>query len=267
MDNYKIVQPGDYTKEHLECINKFKNSMYFFAPQTDIMFLLKDINFRGIIGSDVSAKTFGLKSGKDFIGKCIADFPCESIVKHAAQITRQEQDLIDTLDIDKKLEVLCVFDYCDGLKARVANKRLFYHQPSASILGVISTATNVKLRDFINIVPTYILRFGVLGSIGSMKPDAKIHDMNLTEYEQEICFLFLLGWDFKQVANFMDVFRPQIKPRTTDAVIKKKNYICQKLNLTNTNLKNLCEYLFSIGFHTKMPESFYSRMIGAKIVS
>jgi len=267
VENYKIVKPDGYTKEHLAYIDQFKDSMILLASQTDFMCLLKDVNCRSIIGSDISAKTFGFKSGADFADKLIADFPCESIASHAAQITQQEQELINTCDISKNSEVLCVFEYCDGLKARVANKRLFYHKPSASILGIVGTATNVQLRDFINIVPTYILRFGVLGSIESMKQEVNVQGVTLNEYEQEICFLFLLGWNFQQVTEFMDVFRPKSTPRTTDTIVKKKNYICHKLGLTNTNLKNLCEYLFSIGFHKKMPESFYSRMIGSKILN
>jgi hypothetical protein len=267
MEKYKIVKPENYTKEHLGYIDQFRDSMTFVASQADFMCLLKDVNCRSIIGSDVSAKTFGFKAGKDFAGKLIADFPCESIASHAAQIIQQEQELINTYDVSKNSEVLCVFEYCDGLKARVANKRLFYHQPSASILGIIGTATNVQLRDFINIVPTYILRFGVLGSIEAMKQEVNIQGTVLNEYEQEICFLFLLGWSFQQVAEFMDVFRPNDTPRAIDTIVKKKNYICHKLGLTNTNLKILCEYLFSVGFHKKMPESFYSKMIGSKILN
>jgi len=267
MKKYTVIKPENYTKEHLAYIDQFKDSMTFLTHQTDLMCLLKDVNCRSIIGSDVSAKTFGFKTGRDFAGKLIADFPCESIASHAAQIIKQEQELINTCDVSKNSEVLCVFEYCDGLKARVANKRLFHHKQSAAILGIVGTATNVQLRDFINIVPTYILRFGVLGSIESMKHEVNIQGALLNEYEQEICFLFLLGWNFQQVTEFMDVFRPKDTPRTTDTIVKKKNYICHKLGLTNTNLKNLCEYLFSIGFHKKMPESFYSRMIGSKILN
>ncbi len=100
---------------------------------------------------------------------------------------------MDTCDVNKNLEVLCVFEYCDGLKAMVINKKLFYHEASSSILAVLGLATNVQLRDFINIVPTYILRFGALGSIESMRQNTDIEGVKLNKYEQEICFLFLLG--------------------------------------------------------------------------
>jgi len=267
MEKYTVVKPEDYTKEHLAYIDQFKDSTDFLATQMKLMFSLKNTDFRGIIGSDESAKVFGLKSGQDFADRHIVDYPCEGIAKCAEQITQQEQELINSCDVNKKLEVLCVFEYCDGLKSVIANKHLFHHKPSASILGIIGDAKNVKLGEFINIIPTYILRFGAVGSMEPMEKNIKIQDVMLSEYEQEICFLFLLGWGFKQIADFMDVFRPDVILRTVDTVNREKNYICQKLGLTGTNLKNLCEYLFSLGFHTKIPESFYQRIIGAKVIN
>jgi hypothetical protein len=267
MEKYKIVKPENYTEDHIKCISQFKNATSLLSTQTNLMFYMKDTNLKFITGTDTSAKTLGLERGLDFTGLDIADLPCESVVRYAAQINDQEQKLMDSCDISKNLEVLNVFEFADGLKARVATRRPFYHLASKSILGVSSSAVNVELKDFINIIPSYILRFGAIGSIESMKHGTNIQSVTLNEYEQEVCFLFLLGWSFQQVADFMDIFRPNETPRTTDAIIKKKNYICQKLGLTNTNLKNLCEYLFSIGFQNKMPESFYSKMIGTKILN
>ncbi|MCC2644390.1 MAG: hypothetical protein K0R94_168 [Burkholderiales bacterium] len=267
MKKYNIVKPEDYTKEHFEYIHKFRESTDFLATQMELMFFVRDVNSKFIMGTDISATKFGLKSGKDFIGKFTHELPCESVANHAWQIVRQEQSLIETYDINKSIEVLNVFEFTDGLKARMATKRLFYHQETSSILGVSSYAINVELKDFINIIPSYILRFGAIGSIESMQQDTQIDNVILSEYEQEICFLLMLGWDFKQITDFMDIFRPRKVPRTIDAIIKKKNYICGKFGITNTSLKNLCEYLFSIGFHHKMPESFYSRIIGVKVMS
>jgi|GEM_PF-3111656 len=267
MEKYTVVKPEDYTEDHIKYVSQFKDSASLLSTQTNIMFYIKDADLKFIVGTDTSAKTLGLKRGSDFTGLGIADLPCESVVMCAAQINSQEQKLMDSCDINKSLEVLNVFEFADGLKARVATRRPFYHLASKSILGVSSSAVNVELKDFINIIPSYILRFGAIGSIESMKQDINIQGPALNEYEQEVCFLFLLGWSFQQVADFMDIFRPNGTPRTTDAIIKKKNYICQKLGLTNTNLKNLCEYLFSIGLHNKMPESFYSKMIGTKIIN
>src|SRR5579863_1348821 len=267
MEKYKIVKPESYTEDHIKYINQFKDSVSLLSMQTNLMLGLKDTNLKFISGTDISAKTLGLKCGSDFAGRGMLDIPCEGVMKYAEQIDKQEQDLLDSCDVNKNVEALSVFEYTDGLKARTIVRQLFYHQPSASILGVSNSVTNVKLKDFINIIPSYILRFGAIGSIESMKQDTNIQGAALNGYEQEVCFLFLLGWSFQQVADFMDIFRPNGTPRTTDAIIKKKNYICQKLGLTNTNLKNLCEYLFSIGLHNKMPESFYSKMIGTKIIN
>jgi hypothetical protein len=267
MDKYTVVKSENYTEEHIKYTNQFKDSVSFLSMQTNLMFYVKDADLKFIIGTDTSAKTLGLKYGSDFTGLAMTDLPCESVAKSAKQITSQEQELMDLCDISKSLEVLNVFEFTDGLRARVATRRPFYHQTSKSILGISSSAINVELKDFINIIPSYLLRFGAIGSIESMKQDINIQDIVLNEYEQEICFLFLLGWSVQQVTDFMDIFRPNDTPRTTDAIIKKKNYICQKLGLTNTNLKNLCDYLFSIGFQNKMPESFYLKMIGSKIIN
>ncbi|HLX53778.1 MAG TPA: hypothetical protein VKR58_07550 [Aquella sp.] len=266
MEKYNVVKPENYTKEHLEYINKFKKSTDLLATQMELLFLVNDVNSKIIMGSDASAVKFGFKSGKELIGKRFADFPLEDVARCDAQRIQWDQELINTDDIKKQKEILFVFNFVDGLKARLATDRLFYHQQSNAILGVLSSAKTVGLRDFINIVPTYILRFGALGSIESMQQYTDIEGIALNEYEQEICFLFLLGWDCRQIADFMDVFRPNINPRTGDTIIKKKNYICQKLGLTNTNIENFCEYLVSLGFHTKMPNSFYSRVIGAKVL-
>ncbi|MCC2626141.1 MAG: hypothetical protein K0R14_2014 [Burkholderiales bacterium] len=267
MKKYTVVKPENYTEEHVKYINQFKDSISLLSVQTNLMLGLKDTTLKFITGTDTSAKTLGLKYGADFTGRGILDIPCDGVAKYAEQINQQEQGLLDTCDISKGLEALSVFEFADGLKARTVTRQLFYYQPSASILGITNSVINVKLKDFINIIPSYILRFGAIGSIEAMQQDTKIENITLNEYEQEICFLFLLGWSIQQVTDFMDIFRPNNTPRTADAIIKKKNYICQKLGLTNTNLKNLCEYLFSIGFQNKMPESFYLKMIGTKIIN
>ncbi len=89
MKKYTVVKPGDYTKEHFAYIDKFKNSMDFLASQADIMFSLKDSDFKGVVCSEISAKIFGFKSGSNFLGKHLEDYPCEGMAKYANQVTEQ----------------------------------------------------------------------------------------------------------------------------------------------------------------------------------
>ena len=78
-------------------------------------------------------------------------------------------------------------------------------------------------------MPNYILEFGSGCSIEQVQGKFKLQDVELTEYEQEVSFLLLLNWDFKQIADFMNKYRPKPKTRVADSIIKSKNYICEKL--------------------------------------
>jgi len=117
------------------------------------------------------------------------------------------------------------------------------------------------------IIPSFIIRFGITGSFEAIDKNTTINDFSLTDYEQEVCFLILLNWDFKQIADFMNQTRPEYTNRSSDTIIKKKNYLCNKFNLKSTNVENLQEFLVSIGFHNKMPLSFYNRIICSKVLT
>jgi hypothetical protein len=64
----------------------------------------------------------------------------------------------------------------------------------------------------------------------------------------------------------MNTFRGEHYTRTADTIIKKKNYICEKLSLPSTNVSDLQDFLVSVGFHNSMPQSFYNRIIGSTIL-
>jgi hypothetical protein len=160
---------------------------------------------------------------------------------------------------------LNVHHYTDGLKARVFKKRVLFHEETNSILGTMYSGHDVELKDFVNIIPNYVIQFGALGN----KEISHINSeevLPLNDYEQEICFLLLLNWNFNQISDFMNQFRPDRTTRSADTIIKKKNYICQKLLLETNRTSDLCEHLVSVGFHHKMPSSFYARIIGSKVL-
>lgn len=267
MNNYKIVAPKDFTEEQTNYINQLKYATTLLSEQISTLMLIKDIDSRLIVGSDASAKVFGLTNGRDLSGMCISDIPCPSVAEHAQQFKLQDEKLMKQDDITTPLECLDVIGYSDGVKTSITTKQIVFHQPSLSILGTTSTAFRVKLRDFVNIIPRYSFKFGAIGSVESINSKTKLLcDIKLTDYEQEICFLLLLDWSYKEIAEFMNQSRPERTTRSADTIIKKKDRICQKLLLRGSYLKTLIDYLVSINFHHKMPSTFYSRIIGTKIL-
>ena len=267
MKQYKIVAPENFTKEHIEYIESFKAALKILPSTRDLTFFLKDVNSRIIYAPDTFAIALGAKSGSEIEGKIASELPCQSVAAFADQFVVQEQSLMKSPDTKKIVEVLDIFEFSYGLQARKTLKTLLYHEESDSILGTVHQSTPAEVKNFINIIPSYILRFGAIGSMEANSKDFNIKDVPLTDYEQEICFLLLLNWSFGQIADFMNQFRPNLAPRTANTIIKAKNHICEKLELNLTNKEVLCEYLFASGFHKKLPSSFYRNMLGSTIVN
>ena len=191
--------------------------------------------------------------------------PCTGTASYADCYVQEDLALINSLGT-KKSTVLNIHKYSDGLKARIFKKYTLNHVPSQSILGIVYVGHNLELENVLKIIPNYLIRFGITGSKEFNDGDITVNKIKLTDYEQEICFLFLLNWEFKQIADFMNSFRPLTLPRTADTIIKKKNYLCAKFNLDSSRLKDLQDFLVSVGFHNKMPVSFYDRIIGSQLL-
>lgn len=261
---YKLVKPNDFTKEHLEYIDDFKKMIRMLSDTTDTLMGAKDINSRHIISTSSHAKIVGLNKCGDVTDRLDDEMPCDGTAQYAEQFVQVDKSLLATRDIKKGIVILNIHNYGDGTRARIFKKFLLKHDNSKSILGTIYSGQNIDLVDVLNIMPSYITQFGKTGSIESINQSSKIvDDITLTEYEQEICFLLLLNWNFKQIASFMNYYRPVPQPRTIDTIIKKKNYICNKLRLNSNLLADLQEFLVSIKFHNKIPLSFLGFIIGA----
>ena len=267
MDNNlcKIVSPDQFTPEHLSYINDLKRSIGIISNQLDIILGAKDINSRHIISTNTYACIVGLTSGEAVSGRLDKEMPCDGTTQYADDFVKEDLALINLLNPEGSISVLNVHHYSDGLKARLFKKRILYHNDSNSILGTTYSGFDIELKNVLNILPSYIIKFGVTGSlsIGTYKVSDNV---DLTDYEQEICFLLLLNWDFKQIASFMNETRSEYGTRMADTIIKKKNYICEKLSLPTTNVSCLQEYLVSIGFHNIMPVSFYNRIVGSTVL-
>ena len=220
---YKLVKPSDFTKDHLEYIDDFKKMIRMLSDTTDTLMGAKDINSRHIISTSSHAKIVGLNKCGDVTDRLDDEMPCDGTAQYAKQFVQVDKSLLATRDIKKGIVILNIHNYGDGTRARVFKKFLLKHDNSKSILGTIYSGHNIDLVDVLNIMPSYITQFGQTGNIESINENSKIvNDITLTEYEQEICFLLLLNWNFKQIANFMNYYRPVLQPRTFDTIIKKK---------------------------------------------
>ncbi len=267
MNSYKIITPELFTQEHLNYIDDFKKSINMISLQSDLILGAKDTNSRHIISTNSYATIVGLTNGNDVANMLDKEMPCENTAQYADCYVQEDKSLLDSLDPTRGISVLNIHNYSDGLKARVFKKHILHHKPTNSILGTLYTGYDVNLQNYLSIIPSFIIRFGITGSFEAIDKNTTINDFSLTDYEQEVCFLILLNWDFKQIADFMNQTRPEYTNRSSDTIIKKKNYLCNKFNLKSTNIENLQEFLVSIGFHNKMPFSFYNRIIGSKVLA
>lgn len=264
---YNLVEPKDFTIEHIDYIEKFKEMIKTLSDTTDTLMGAKDIDSRHIISTSSHAKIVGLKKCGDVTGRLDMDMPCEGTAQYAEQFVQADKSLLDTGDVTRGIVILNVHNYSDGIKARLFKKFILKHDPSKSILGTIYSGQDIDLTDMLNIMPSYITQFGKTGSIDVIDQNSIIFGKTtLTNYEQEICFLLLLNWKPYQIANFMNNFRPSSSSRTPDAIIKKKNYICDKLGIGSYFLSDLKDFLVSVRFHTKVPLSFIQFIIGSRTI-
>lgn len=263
---YKLLHPKDFTQEHTSFIAKFIDSTSLLSDQSGIIFGAKDIESRHIISTDSYAKLVGLDYGKNVSGRFDKEMPCCGTVEYADIYVKEDQNLLYTLNPENNIQILNVHNYSNGLGAVIFNKNILYHQNTNSILGTVYSGFRIELKNVMNIIPNYIIRFGITGSIQALDNNAKVDNIILTDYEQEICFLLLLNWNCGQIANFMNEFRPKDKYRTTDTILKKKNQICEKFSLPTNSIQKLQEFLISVGFQNSMPRSFYNRIIGSQVL-
>ncbi len=262
MLSYKLVLPENFTIDHIDYIKNFNRSISNLSAKTNIICGAKDINSRNIIATDSFAKIVGLKSGGDVIDRLDKQMPCQGTAENADSYVKEDQSLIHSLNINKTLSTLNIHHYNDGLKARIFKKYILNHQPSKSILGTIYCGHDVLLKDTLKIIPSYISNFDITRSIESIDSEVLINGVKLTNYEQEICFLIMLNWGLKQIADFMNRYQPSKKARTLNTMVKKKNDLCQKFNLDSKKITDLHDFLISIDFHNKMPAFFFDRVIG-----
>jgi len=261
--SYRLVAQENFTVEQTVFMEKLKESISLISAQSNIILGAKDIYSRHFISTDAYANLVGLPRGGDVENRLDRDMPCEGTARFAESYVKEDRRLLQSSDMNNKIITLNVHEYDDGTKALVFRKSMIKHLPSRSILGLMYDAHEIDIKNFFSLIPNYAMEFGVGCSIENAGNDLSIEGVKLTEYEHEICFLLIMNWDFKQIASFMDKYRPRPIARTADTIYKCRNRICEKLNMSNFSASNFRDTLIAAGLHRKLPGLFFNRLIGS----
>jgi hypothetical protein len=240
MAPYSLVPPHEYSEQHTLFINQVTQGIQLLSQTSHVIMGLKDINSRHIIATDKYARTIGLLKGNDVNGMLDKDLPCQAISDYAETFIAQDQDLLSNSNLETTLTALNIHNYSDGVKSRIIKKNMLIHHESKSILGILYQGYDIELSDVLNILPACFIKTNTDSTVLAHQYQKEI---NLTDYEQEICFLLLQNWDMKNIADFMNQTRPLKVPRVADTIVKRKNYICHKLGLNSTLIESLKCYL------------------------
>jgi len=264
---YRLVPPDEYLPEHRYFLDDIKESICVISAQTNLILGAKDIYSRHIIATDVCAGMVRPGKGAKATGCRGSDSSWEGCTEFAAMGVQEEQSLLYQPDINKKISVLNIHEIGNGLNALVFEKQLLRHHPSKSILGTIYNAREIEMSNFFSFIPNYILEFGLNCSIENVDGASEICEIKLSEYEHEVCYLLTMNWSCKQIAEFLNKYRPKPLPRGVDTIYKCRNRICDKFGLSDYNTANLREHLVGAGMHRKMPRSFFRHISGSKSLS
>jgi len=246
---YHLISPEAYTPEHHGFLDAVKESIGVLSAQTSLILGAKDIHSCHIISTDVHARLINERSEGRYCSHEVED-----------------QALLGQPDINKKISVLSIPPYCRGSNALVFEIQLLKHHPSRSILGTIYNAREIEMSNFFSFIPNYVLEFGTNCRIENSHGAAAIANIRLSEYEHEVCYLLTMNWSCKQIAEFLNAYRPKTVPRGVDTIYKCRNRICDKLGRVDYSTAGLRDHLISLGMHKKMPQSFFKHILGAKSV-
>ncbi|QYG08891.1 hypothetical protein [Janthinobacterium sp. PAMC25594] len=259
--SYRLVAQENFTVEQTVFMEKLKESINLISTQSNIILGAKDINSRHFTSTDAYANLVGLLNGKDVENRLDRDMPCKGTASFAESYIKEDGDLLQSTNINNKIITLNIHEYDDGMKALVFNKSMIKHHLSRSILGLMYDAYEIDIKNFFILIPNYAMEFGMECSIANTGDEFNIEGLKLTEYEHEICFLIIMNWNFKQIASFMDKYRPKQNARTADTIYKCRNRICEKLNMSNFSSSNFRDILIAAGLHRKLPKLFFNRLI------
>lgn len=262
--DYCLVTPESFTAEHRRVVEEFRKSVLVVSSHTDMILGAKDVNSRHLISTDSYAHIVGLRKGVEVSDRFDREMPCEGTARFADCYVREDEELLNSGDINRKTSTLNVHQYTDGIKARIFDKFIMKHHESRSILGTVYCSRDIEISNFFALIPNYFLEFGTGCSVEKVTGKLIVGNARLTEYEQEICFLLILNWSYKQISSFLNKYRPQSTERTADTIYKCMNRICEKLGVSGRSSSHLREMLIGMGMHRKMPRSFFDRLVGSR---
>jgi hypothetical protein len=250
---YHLISPDAYTGEHRCFLEVVKESIDVVAAQTSLILGAKDIHSRLIISSQVHSAEAARFANEPGANPIVCD-------------EEEDQALLRQPDINKKLSVLSIDPCRSGCNALVFEIQLLKHHPSHSILGTIFNAREIEIPNFFSFIPSCVLEFGTNCRIENSQGASAIGTVRLSDYEHEVCYLLTMNWSCKQIAEFLNTYRPKSVPRGVDTIYKCRNRICDKLGLVEYSTAGLREHLISLGMHKKMPQSFFKHILGSKLI-
>jgi hypothetical protein len=265
--SYSIVSPNKFTLEQKTHIESIKGSFkFFFSEVPEIISFMKDVESRYILASDCGANLVGLSCGEDISGRLDSDLPCE-VAEFAQDFVDEETELLRSVALcpankNKKSAMLNIHKYSTGLGALISVKEPIIHRPSQSILGIKGTAYKINISSLCSWLPNAILENSVVGNFENVTKELITDDFSLTEGEHEIAFLMIMQQDAEYIARFLNAHRESSIPINSRDVSKCLDELCQRFSCNN--VAQLREKFISIGFHRKIPDSFFNKLLGNK---
>jgi AraC-like DNA-binding protein len=254
---YIPVSPDQFTTEQSKFVDRLRDSIRIVSNSKNDILGAKDIHSRHIIATDAYSKIVSLKSGMEVENLLDCEMPCEGTAKFAESFVREDQSIIQAGERNSQITVLNIHEYGDGLAARIFSKHLMRHDDTQSILGITYFAHDINISNLFNVFDVYMKQFGKGCSIKLISNDIKLKNATLTNYEQVVCFLLLLKWDMKQVADFISRCRSSETMETYLTI----STICEKAGLSSSHLYDLRDALISEGIHKSMPKSLFLSLL------
>lgn len=236
------------------------NSINFFS-KIKYLFYLKDKDGNYLAMTDYAAHVYGFESPELAIGKSMLELLGEKYPKISQQTRELEEQFISSNA--ETMSVINFFSYADNVQVRLVLRTKLKDPETGEVLGMLCQEIPSGLNnECMSIMDS-------LGESSSIKfPDTDYNPVidKLTSYEHEVCFLVSIGWSPSQIQNFLNRLYPE-QQRTLDAIIKKKNAICNKFDLEFNHISNLKEFLIKNEVYKQIPQKLLSHLQGAYMVN
>ena len=248
---YQLLAPEQFNEEHNAYLDQFERAARLIADQTGLMVGAKNIFMQHMMSTSDCARRI-----EDMKGDTVDE----------------DRRLLRIRDVTRRLTVLSIYSLEDETYALTIEKRLLVHAPSRSILGTVYHAIRMANSGLVSLLPNFLLEFDTHPvSIGQSGATAGASEgkaaVQLSEREVEVCFLIVLNWNCRQIADFLNRFHPARSARTVDAVYKYRNRICDKFGVEEYSNAALKSVLLKRGLHRTMPRFFLQHLCGSSVIA